>query len=550
MEELLRCCKANNVAAYNKIANTYLTNPSHSKLRKLAIAFYKKSLAIEPDNIKTLLGLATAYHLLGKYSEARDCCNKALAIEPDSIQVLLFGCVLQIPVLYILPGEILSSRQHYHRSLLQLVDSVDFCNAKRVAKAANAIGEIQPYYLPFQGHDDTELQRIYGSFVSRVLSVQYPQWKQTLKVLPPTKLEPIRVGIVSTNFHSHSVWKVIIKGWVSQLDRERFSLLGYSLGSTKDKETEYAKTCFVSFVEGPLSFEDWCQKISKDHPHVLIYPEIGMNQLALKLAGLRLAPVQCASWGHSVTTGLPTIDYFLSSECIEPPGAEDHYTEKLVKLPNLSIYYTPTHVELTADTDEEFGIRHSAIVYFCAQSLFKYLPQYDLVWPYIARQVGDCQFVFLADKKSEGITKQFEQRLECAFAAVNLHKENHMIMLPNLSQEAYQSINHRADIYLDSIGWSGGTTTLEAISYNLPVVTLPGIFFRGRMSYGILTRMGVTETIANNIEEYIEIAGRLGKDSLWRKQITVKMSHNKHKVYWDMESINGLELFLENAVRL
>ena len=59
------------------------------------------------------------------------------------------------------------------------------------------------------------------------------------------------------------------------------------------------------------------------------------------LAALWLAPIQCASWGHPDTTGLPTIDYFLSGELMEPPDADEHYTERLVRLPNLAIYYEP-----------------------------------------------------------------------------------------------------------------------------------------------------------------------------------------------------------------
>ena len=89
------------------------------------------------------------------------------------------------------------------------------------------------------------------------------------------------------------------------------------------------------------------------------------------------------------------MDYFLSSDLMEPPDADAFYTEKLVRLPNLSIYYEPVDTEPVAVTREELGLRQSATVFWSGQSLFKYLPQYDDVFVRIAREVGDCQFVFL-----------------------------------------------------------------------------------------------------------------------------------------------------------
>jgi len=537
------------VQRLNRKAESYLDAPPDPRLRPLALAFYKKSLDIDPGNIETYLVLAKAYRQLGRPEEARDCCKEALAVDPASIKAQLYLCMLQIPILYARPEEIPICRQNYHRHLLRLVNAVDLDDPGMVAQAASAIGTMQPFYLPFQGLDDRELQRIYGTFVSRVLAARYPAWAQPPHVERPAGSQPIRVGVAFGHFFSQSVWKVIVKGWISVLDRERFKLFGYSLGSRQDAETEYARSRFAWFVEGPRPFEAWCQRIRKDQLHVLIYPEVGMDDLAVKLAGLRLTPVQCMAWGHSVTTGLPTIDYYLSSELIEPPGAEAHYTEQLVSLPNLSIHYTPLQVESAPLQREDLGLRPSAVVYFCAQSLFKYLPQYDEIYPRIVREVGDCQIVFLQNKKSEPITRQFEWRLDAAFSDYGLYRDDYVVMLPVLSRAAYHALNRLADVYLDSVGWSGGTTTLEAIAYDLPIVTLPGDFFRGRMTYGILRRMGVTETVTGSLDEYVDMAVRLGQDSGWRQRVARQMQENKYRVYSDMECIEGLETFLETIVR-
>src|SRR4029450_704946 len=138
------------------------------------------------------------------------------------------------------------------------------------------------------------------------------------------------------------------------------------------------------------------------------------------LASLRLAPVQCLTWGHPETSGYPTIDYFLSSDLMEPPGGEDHYTEKLIRLPTLSVYYEPSDDDSVDVTRQGLGLRPGATAFWCGQSLYKYLPQDDEVYPRIARAVPDCQFVFIEHPNGKAATEVFWRRLTQAFAAHGL----------------------------------------------------------------------------------------------------------------------------------
>src|SRR5262249_34824278 len=151
-----------------------------------------------------------------------------------------------------------------------------------------------------------------------------------------------------------------------------------------------------------------------------------------------------------------------------------HYTEQLVRLPNLSIYYEPPQAETMTLERSEFGLRSAATVFWCAQSLYKYLPQYDDVFPRIARAVGDCQFAFIRFPYGDHVTDLFRKRLERAFAGFGLRAADHSVILPNLEQPKFVAAAGQCDIGLDSIGWSGGLTTLESLGENLPIVTLPG----------------------------------------------------------------------------
>jgi protein O-GlcNAc transferase len=93
------------------------------------------------------------------------------------------------------------------------------------------------------------------------------------------------------------------------------------------------------------------------------------------LASLRLTPVQCTTWMHPQTSGLPTIDYFLSSDLMEP-DADNYYVEKLLRLPNLALYYTPKDIPPLPIERKTFGLRDEAIIFLYCQSRFKYLAQH------------------------------------------------------------------------------------------------------------------------------------------------------------------------------
>jgi predicted O-linked N-acetylglucosamine transferase (SPINDLY family) len=274
-----------------------------------------------------------------------------------------------------------------------------------------------------------------------------------------------------------------------------------------------------------------------------------MNTLTLRLAALRLAPIQCVSWGHPITSGLPTMDYFLSSEFMEAAGAEAHYTERLVRLPRLSTCYTPPEFGETGLTRASFGLGDDRVLFFSPQSLFKYLPQYDEVFPRIAKGVGQsCQFAFIQGK-SIHLNNQFQRRLEQAFAQYGLDYHDYVTLRPAMDTDRYLAMNRLADIFLDSIGWSGGNTTMEAIAADLPIVTMPGELMRGRHSLAFLIMMGVKDTIADNLTDYVATAVRLAMDEPWRRQLARKIAHNKHKIFGDMACIQGLEDFFQEAVR-
>jgi protein O-GlcNAc transferase len=513
-----------------------------------SLSCYQKALDINPHFERAYLNMAMTLRNYGKWREAITAYDKAIAVKPGYITARWARCMAHLPMIFQNEDEIQTTRDAYHKELLKLEEHIPLQTQQEIQEAAEAVGSDQPFYLAYQGLNDRDLQKLYGKLVCRIMSMRYPEYAHRPKMPNYSSGEPLRVGIVSGYFHYHPNWKIPIKGWVENLDKDRFRLYGYHTSTTKDGITEDAKKHFTRFIEDVYSFEEMCKTIHDDNLHIIIYPEIGIDEMTVKLAALHLAPVQCASWGHPNTSGLPTIDYFISGELIESAEADNHYTERLIRLPNLSVYYTPWEIPPAEVNRDTFGLRRKAVLFHCCQSLFKFLPQYDIVFVRIAQEVGDCQFLFSSHPKSSFITEQFRSRIYKAFARFKLNPEDYVVSLPSLDRSHYEAINCISDVFLDPIGWSGCNSVLEAINRDLPVITFPSKLMRGREGSAILTMMGLTEIIPQSVGEYVTQAVRLAKDSEWRQYISQKIAKNKHLAYRDRKCIVALENFIEQTV--
>ena len=510
-----------------------------------SLASYDRAVALAPNFAEAYFNRGIV--LRDGFNRSRDAIEsygKALAVKPLYPEARFAACDTELPILYASEAEILERREAYRERLAQLAE--DIAASKSYGDWAAGVGARHPFFLAYQGLNDRDLAKVYGSLVCKIMADRFPP----VALAPPAAGDPIRVGFVSGHFRGHSVWKAPLKGWLSQLDRGRFRLFGYHTGVKTDSATAEAASLCERFVQGPFSLDQWRNIIAADAPHILIYPETGMSAACAALGALRLAPVQCASWGHPDTTGYPTMDFYLGSDLMEPANAQEHYTEKLVRLPNLSVYYEyPVIGEAAGQDKADLDLLAGPILYWCGQSLFKYLPQFDQIFPRIAREVGNCRFVFLQSVFGTPVMDVFRGRLRAAFAAVELDWEDYCIILPRLSLSQFIAAIGRCHIILDSIQWSGFNSTMESLVHGLPIVTIPGPLMRSCHTAAILRMMQVTDTVSDDLEGYVRTAVRLAHDQDWRRHIASRIAAKKHQVYRDRACISGLEDFIERTVR-
>jgi protein O-GlcNAc transferase len=485
------------------------------------------------------------YEAIDDFENAIEVTKKWEKIYPGNY-ILKLKSKLFLPVIYQDKNELNCHRNRVHENLNEILQNAEVAILQDCKSILTAISEHVNFYLAYQCEDDTAFQKAYGSFIHKVMSAQFPEWQEH-RSLNFDRNRKIKIGYVSYHFKYHTISKYFL-GWVKYANVNEFEIFTYYTGELRDFVTQEFITHSDHFYDfSSSSLEEICNQINENALDILVYTDIGMHARLTQLAALRLAPIQCSAWGHPVTSGLSTIDYYLSCDHMEPENAQEHYLEPLIRLPNIGVAYDKPKFPYDLMQRDDFGIRLDATVYLSCQSVFKYLPQYDYIFPRIVEEVPNAQLVFV-DPPARTLASKFKQRIKTAFDQYHLDYEEYCLFLPRQDREGYVNLNLVSDIFLDTLGWSGGNTSLEAIAYGLPVVTFPGQFMRGRQSYGFLKFIDVTDTIANSEEDYIRIAIKLGLDRQWRNEILQKIGNRQHLLFEDTQCVEALEDFYRSAI--
>ncbi len=353
------------------------------------------------------------------------------------------------------------------------------------------------------------------------------------------------MGFLSQYLVDHTIG-LLNQGLIRHLDRSRFEVVVIHAPKAKhDAFRQNLDALANKFITLPTNLTAQQQVIAAEQLDVLFYPDIGMTASTYFLAFARLAPVQATSWGHPDTTGLDTIDYFVSATTIEPDDAELHYTERLIRLNRLPSFYEIPEMLDELPTRSELGLPETGTLYGCPQTLYKFHPDFDAVLAAIAEGDPEGRIVLL-----EGTYSPWTDLLKARW------KENFPVLLdsvlflPPMSRKNFIALQGLIDVLLDPIHFGGGNTFYEAMIYGTPIVTWPGQFMRGRIVTGGYRQMSVEDApIALQLEDYAPLALALGRDSKRRRALReVSVEAAGRELFEDMKAVREFEVFLEAAV--
>jgi len=365
--------------------------------------------------------------------------------------------------------------------------------------------------------------------------------------LPPTPrqqgLDPrIRVGFASAYFNRHTIGK-LAQRLIAGLDRREFQVVVLSQGEHHDHVAEFIRGHADEYRLLPRRVATARQIVADARVDVLFYVDLGMSALTYTLAYSRLAPVQCLTWGHPSTTGLPTMDYFLSSAAMETPEADEHYTEKLVRLPSLTFDFQRPLPPAELLPRAAFGLDEGKHLYVCPQSIYKFHPDFDPLLAEILRRdpAGEVVVIRWAyDAVDDLLRARFRRTLPDVADRVRF--------INRVQPPQFLNLLAVSDVLLDPLHFGGGMTSLEGISLGVPIVTLPGPFLRSRITQALLRRIGLEECIVSSPAEYAALAVRLGTDRDYRQSIAQRIRDAAEQLFGDTTAVRAAEDFFRRAV--
>jgi len=494
------------------------------------------ALAAQPGNTAALKNLVAARLQLGDVDRARAALERLAALAPSDGSSITRALALP---------AILDSNDEIARVRRELDAELDRLSSRALA-VPDPLNDVRvtTFYLAYHGQDDRALHE-------KVAALHLRACPSLAYVAPHCAAgrrhagdDRHRVGFISKHFYDHSIGNVT-RGLVAMLDKERFSVRIFAPRPAFDPSSRDMASHADEWVVLDHDLARARAAIAARELDVLFYPDVGMDPFTYFLTFARLAPVQCTTWGHPVTTGVPTMDYYLSTDYFEPENGAAHYSERLERLRDVAFpgyYYRPALP--TPAPRAALGFDDDAHVYFCPQALFKLHPDFDAILVRILRADPHGR-VYIVANRDDFRRARLEARLSRSLGAAM----DRLVFLSRTERrEGYLQRLQASDVVLDTIHYCGGNTSLEAISAGAPVVTLPGAMMRSRHTYGFYRKMRFTETVVATPDEYVERAVAIATDASLRARLKAEQAARAGALYEDRDAVAQIEAFFERAM--
>ena len=496
---------------------------------KKALKSFLKAVKFDETYVPSYCNLASIYQTMGMFQEAQQALEKAYELNQLPEYRLALASLLP---------PISASLEAIQEVRISFENKIEEMHADQVQIDASIKLTPGTFYLAYQGYNDRPV-------IERMAELY--QMKNNLSWNPAEsnvhRDGRIRIGFISSLFYNHTIGS-LMRGIIRNFDREKFHVITISPTKYSDDTAKEIRNHSDEYVFLGVDLRQANETLKSLELDVLFYADIGMDPFIFSLATTRHAPVQCVTWGHPVTTGLKTIDYFISSELMEAEDADDHYTEQLVRLKDLPAYYYRPDLPKEIKPRAAFGLSDDDHIYACPQTLFKFHPEFDQVLAGILRKDPQARIVMIRDQTSKWKDLLVE-RFQKSFPDV----VDRILFLRGMSTPDFLNLIYISDIMLDPLHFGGGNTSYQSMAIGTPIVTLPSSYMRGRVTLGMYRKMGLTDCIVSSVEEYIDLACRIGSDENFRDQLRLKILSKSQHIFEDINVVRELGNFFETALQ-
>ena len=489
-----------------------------------AIAAYCEALRIKPNQSETWCNLANLCKRVG-LPQAKAAYDQLSRLRSDPIWTL--GPALLCPVI----SESMEQIDEYRTNLRQAIDRMRGVQLVENPHQLHKISFEPPFTLAYQGKNDVEIKSAYADLYSGL----FDEIRQRSRERKPASGK-IRVGFFVAE-RREVVFLRFMAGLINQLDREQLEIFVIHQRGHCEKLRQKLNHKRVNFCV----VSDLLDNPSVAALDVLMFFEIGAEQVSYFLPFHCLAPVQCTTWGIPVTSGLPDMDHFVSSKLLEPESSLSHYREQLTTFDTLPVYYERPTMDFKLRDREYFGFTASENLYVCPQNLIKFHPEFDLSIAEILRRDPRGKLVLI-----DGMYLHWRNSLVERMRTSMPDVVDRIVILPRLAKSEFYSLLQVADVMLDTFPFGGGATTYEALSLGTPIVTQPSQYMRGRVTSACFQRMQHTYCVADSSQSYISKALQIAQDRDMQQSLRADIRDASAILFEDKTAVFEFHEFLVN----
>lgn len=409
---------------------------------------------------------------------------------------------------------------------------------------------ISNFYVPYLSIKTIDFHRRYFKIVRHLFKKFEGNSELNLPSDEFKKHRKIKFGVLSEYFGLHATqW---IGDLLSNSNLPNTEITFYVLNDWKDsayinKLSSIAKVKFLTCNEE--NFGSTLKILRAEQIDLLIYPDIGMTATSRLLSCFRIGRKQLVHWAHPDTTGSDSIDYFLSAENMEQPNSTADYSEELLTLPNFGLYLPKPQSASTQSANRYPDVCElDTPSILSIQSLFKYLPSYDWVYFEILKNLPAAKLYFIRHP-SDHVTSVFLNRLRITSNRYGIQVDNQISIIERMCKDDLIKFLSKGTVCLDSIGWSGGNTCLDAISAGCPVLTVPGEFMRSRHTFAALKVLGLEELIARDTKDLIVKSIAFCTDINIQRRVRQKLCQVQFRLFEDRAVLKEFEREMNKILR-
>lgn len=491
---------------------------------RLVIQLLKKNIELFPNHFESLYQLGIAYHQCAYFKKALGCYEKAYGLNQGNDLLLyamakVYADLKEDEKSAAFLKKALKANPENHAAQHELIRAkLNICDwstrsedqKKLKETCLKQIESSSQAPIPFLNLNYFEQDNAFllacsqhtanNTLKQALKQKQNGQFKQMVKAKPK-----LRIGYLSPDFRDHPTGRVCID-FISAHAKEQFEVFCFSLIADlpNDKiQHQFKASCdhYISLYNVPTRK---AVEIICGHQIDILMDLAGYTTYSHpEVLALQPAPIQCQMIGFPGTMGAPFVQYIIGDDVLIPVEHEAHYAEKIVRLPH-GFPGAFLEVDEKKVSRADFNLPTDKFIYCCFNSQYKYSPEVYDAWMEILRAVPNSILLLKNGHAAykDNIRKETQARKVEA---------NRVYFAENLPFAEYMARNKVCDLFLDTLNYTGGSTTINALQMGLPVLTCLGQTNASRMGASIVSASAYSNFVCKDLEEYKRTAIQFGQ---------------------------------------